>query len=265
MNIVVCVKQVPATQKVAVDPETGVLLRSGIATKMNPYDLVAMQAAKEIAKKTGATIHAVTMGPDSATEVLRESFALGAHEAWLISDRRFAGADVLATAYTIATAIKSIGEVDLIICGKQTTDGDTAQVGPEMAEVLDLPHVSWAKELIDFDEKGITIRQDMTSFDAIVELPYPCLMTVETTMFQADLPSYRLMKETKDRPIHIITADDIDIDAERIGLSGSPTQVERIYEPETSNETITLTGDASKVADELIDILKAARLFEVRS
>lgn len=263
MNIVVCVKQVPATQKVNVDPETGVLLRSGVATKMNPFDLVAMEAAKRIAKKTKATIHALSMGPDSAIEVLKESFALGAKEGWLLSDRKFAGADVLATSYALASAIKAIGDVDLIICGKQTTDGDTAQVGPEMAEVLGIPHVSWALELIEVDDKGLVLRQDMTTMDALVELRYPCLITVEKSMFQPDLPSYKLLKEARDYPLHILRADDLkDLDHTRIGLTGSPTQVEKIFTPQSDTETIRLEGDPKSISDHLFEILKETKLFE---
>ncbi len=263
MNIVVCVKQVPATQKVDVDPVTGVLLRNGIDTKMNPFDLVAMEAAKRIADKTGAKIHALTMGPNSAIEVLKESFALGADEGWLLSDRKFAGADVLATAYSLASAIKAIGDVDLIICGKQTTDGDTAQVGPEMAEVLGIPHISWALELEEIDDKGLILRQDLTTKDAIVRIDYPCLITVEKTMYQPDLPSYRLLKASKDKKIHTLTASDIDgLDHTRIGLDGSPTQVEKIFAPSSNTETQVLEGDIDTVSDELYAILKKTKLIK---
>ena len=263
MNIVVCVKQVPATQKVDVDPKTGVLLRNGIDTKMNPFDLVAMEAAKKIAARTGAKIHALTMGPNSAIEVLKESFALGANEGWLLSDRRFAGADVLATAYSLAYAIMAIGNVDLIICGKQTTDGDTAQVGPEMAEVLGIPHISWALELEEIDEKGLTLRQDLTTKDAIVRIDYPCLITVEKSMYQPDLPSYRLYKAGKDLKIHTLTADDLTlIDHTRIGLNGSPTQVERIFDPSSNTDTHWLEGDIDNIADKLYTILKNTKLLK---
>ena len=263
MNIVVCVKQVPATQKVDIDPKTGVLLRNGIESKLNPFDLVALEAAKWIADKTDAKIHALSMGPNSAIEVLRESFALGAKEGWLLSDRKFAGADVLATSYALACGIRQIGDVDLIICGKQTTDGDTAQVGPEIAEVLGIPHISWALELIEADAKGLIIKQDLGSMDALVRMEYPCLISVEKTMFQPDLPSYRLYKESKDYPLHILSADDlIDVDMTRIGLDGSPTQVEKIFIPSHDVKATRLEGDPEKISQDLFSILKKNKLIK---
>lgn len=263
MNIVVCVKQVPATQKVEVDPITGVLKRDGIETKMNPYDLYAMETAVQIQKQTEARIHVITMGPPAAKAVLQEGFALGAAEGWLLTDRKFAGADVLATSYTIASGIRQIGEVDLILCGKQTTDGDTAQVGPEMAEVLGIPHISWVTGLIAADKDGLTVRQDLTEVDAAARIPYPCLITVEKGIFQPNLPSYRLQKASADYPIHTLSAAQCEgLDVRRIGLSGSPTQVERIFTPSHDVETLRLEGDEQSLASSLIEILKQDKVWE---
>lgn len=263
MNIVVCVKQVPATQKVEVDPVTGVLKRDGIETKMNPYDLYAMETAMQIQKQTGAKIHVITMGPPAAKAVLQEGFALGAQEGWLMTDRKFAGADVLATSYTIASGIRQITDVDLILCGKQTTDGDTAQVGPEMAEVLGIPHISWVTGLIAADEEGLTVRQDLTEVDAVARIPYPCLITVEKGIFQPNLPSYRRQLASADYPIHTLSAAQCEgLDVRRIGLSGSPTQVERIFSPCHDGKTQRLEGDEQSQAAQLVDILKQDKVWE---
>ena len=263
MKIVVCVKQVPATQQVEVDPQTGVLRRGGIETKLNPYDLYALETALQIKKKTGARIVVLTMGPDSAMAVLREGFALGADEGWLMSDRKFAGADVLATAYTLTEGIRQIGEVDLILCGKQTTDGDTAQVGPEMAEVLGIPHVSWAVELVDVDERGVTLRQPLTEADALVRMEYPCLVTVEKGIFQPNLPSYRRLMQTREMQVHVLRADQCEqLDPDRIGLSGSPTQVERIFTPQHEVKTLRLEGSETESAAALVAMLREMKLWE---
>lgn len=256
MRIIVCVKQVPDTQKVQVDPVTGVLIRNGIDTKMNPYDLYALETALRIKEKTNAEIHVITMGPDAAKAVLYESMALGADEAWLMSDRRFAGADVLATSFTLAQGIKTIGEFDLILCGKQTTDGDTAQVGPAIGEVLDIPHVSWVRKLIDADDKGIIVQQEMMDSVADVRLNYPCLLTVEKGIFEPGLPSYIKMKDAKKKEIHCLNLDKCECrDTKRYGLSGSPTQVEKIFEPTYDLESVRLEGTSEENAKALFEKL----------
>lgn len=257
MNIVICIKQVPDTQKVQVDPKTGVLIRNGIETKMNPYDLYALETALKIKEKTGATLHAITMGPPSAKEVLLEALALGADEVYLLSDRRFAGADVLATSYTLAQGIKKISHTcELILCGKQTTDGDTAQVGPAIAEWLNIPHVSWVKELVEIDVDDLVVRQEMMDSIATVKLPYPCLMTVEKGIYQPGLPSYIRKKEALKKEIHVMSLDDLeDLDETHYGLNGSPTQVERIFEPDHQQEVILLNHDTETNAECLLNKL----------
>ena len=257
MNIVVCIKQVPDTQKVQVDSETGVLLREGIETKMNPYDLYGLQTAIEIKKKVGGNVFVITMGPPSAEEVLREALAMGVDEVYLLTDRKFAGADVLATSFTLSQGIESIGEdIDLVICGKQTTDGDTAQVGPAIAEHLQIPHVSWVLQLNEVDNDSITVRQDLGDFYAKTSMNFPCLITVEKGIFEPSLPSYRLMKQTQDKKINIITYDDLPIKDEKLyGLSGSPTQVERIFEPSFSHQRERFEGTSEVVSTKLYQTL----------
>lgn len=236
MNTIVCIKQVPGTSKVEVDEKTGVLKRDGIDTKMNPYDLYALETAFNIKEKKGGSISVISMGPPQAMEVIKEAFSMGADNGVLISDRKFAGADVLATSYTISQGIRKTGDFDLIICGKQTTDGDTAQVGPEIAEYLGIPHVANVRKILEVENDYITVEMDMPNTVEIVEVKYPCLLTVEKDIFEPRLPSYRKKIESKNREINVISLSDFeDKDENKYGLNGSPTQVERIFPPESNS------------------------------
>ncbi len=257
MEIVVCIKQVPGTTQVEVDEKTGVLKRDGVASKMNPYDLYALETAIKIKEQTGACVHALSMGPPQAESVLKEAYMMSADNAVLLTDRKFAGADVLATAYALAQGVKKITQADLIICGKMTTDGDTAQVGPEMAEFLDISHVANVSEIVEIKEKSIIVKVDMPQTTSIIEIAYPCLITVEKGIFQPRLPSYRLKLATANKAIKHITFNDLDDkDEMHYGLNGSPTQVKRIFPP-TGNDTHELWDDEDKVlAAKLYDKLK---------
>jgi len=208
MEILVCIKQVPGTSKIEVDPITGVLKRDGVDSKMNPYDLYAIETALRIKEQVGGTIKVISMGPPQAKDVIKEAFMMGADEGALVSDRKFAGADVLATSYTISQGVRKMGQFDLILCGKQTTDGDTAQVGPEMAEYLDMPHIANVLKIIELKEKSVVVEMDMPNTLEIAEIKFPCLLTVEKDIFQPRLPSYRKKVSTKDREIKIITLND---------------------------------------------------------
>lgn len=157
MKIVVCMKQVPAGTKVDIDPETGAMKRLSGDTRTNPYDLFALEAALQLREKLGGTVTVITMGPPQAEEMMRDAYTMGADDAVILSDRKFAGADVLATSYALSQGIQVLGGADLIVCGKQTTDGDTAQVGPAIAEHLGIPHAAWVSEIVDADETCIRV------------------------------------------------------------------------------------------------------------
>ena len=252
MKIIVCIKQVPATQKIGVDPETGVLLRDGVETKMNPFDLFALETALHIKETIGASISVITMGPPSAQAIIDEAYALGADEGYLLTDRKFAGADVLATSFTLANGISQIGDYNLIICGKQTTDGDTAQVGPAIAEHLNIPHVSWVLSLEKFNKSEITVKQDLGNHLALATFKYPALITVEKDIFTPRLPSYLKKVQAKDRKTKVLTLNDLTIKDEiRYGLAGSPTQVEKIFEPSKDTETKSFKGDSRELSKQL--------------
>ena len=160
-------KQVPASSKVDIDPETGAMKRMSGETRTNPYDLFALEIALQIREKVGGTVTVLTMGPPQAEEMMRDAYTMGADDAVILSDRKFAGADVLATSYALAQGIQVIGGADLIICGRQTTDGDTAQVGPAIAEHLTIPHAAWVAEIVDVNEKAIQVRQDLSRYGLV--------------------------------------------------------------------------------------------------
>lgn len=257
MNILVCIKQVPDSNKVEVDPVTGVLKRNGIESKMNPYDLYALEAALRIREKTAGSITVITMGPGQAVGIIKEAFAMGADNGVLISDRKFGGADVLATSYTLSQGIKQSGEFDLILCGKQTTDGDTAQVGPEVAEWLGIPSLSNVSQIVEQKESSLVVEMDMTDDIEVAEIRYPCLLAVDKDIFIPRLPSYIRKQETKDREIKVITLADMeDKEEKNYGLNGSPTQVQKIFPPQVNNHREVWNGDGKELAEQLLHKLK---------
>jgi electron transfer flavoprotein beta subunit len=262
MEIIVCIKQVPGTSKVQVDPVTGVLLRDGIDTKMNPYDLFALETALKLKEQNGGHIKVISMGPPQALEVIREAFMMGADDGLLVSDRKFAGADVLATSYTLSQGIRKMGDFDIIITGKQTTDGDTAQVGPEIAEYLEIPHIANVLKILEVTDKDITLEMDMPDTVEDVKIRFPCLISVEKDIHQPRLPSFKKKIETKDREIRIICLNDMeDKNEKRYGLSGSPTQVERIFPPDENADKETWEGTGEELADRISEKLKELKFI----
>lgn len=262
MNILVCIKQVPGTNKVEVDEETGVLKRDGIESKMNPYDLYALETALRIKEEVNGRITVISMGPPQAGAIIREAYMMGVDEGYLLSDRAFAGADVLATSFTLSQGIKSIGDFDLIICGKQTTDGDTAQVGPAIAEHLNIPHAAWVSKINEVDNKGIVIEQDLAESVEIIHLDYPCLITVEKDIVQPRLPSYKKKLETRDKPVKMLGLKDFPDRAEKkYGLLGSPTRVEKVFPPESNSERILIEGSSGELVNRCYDTLKRLKFI----
>lgn len=261
MEIVVCIKQVPGTSEVEVDKETGVLKREGIDSKMNPYDLYALETAIKIKESTGAKVTVLSMGPPQAAEIIREAYMMGADDGVLLSDRKFAGADVLATAYTLAQGIKKIGIPDLIISGKQTTDGDTAQVGPELSEFLGIPLVANVKKIIEVKSDSIIVEADMSEAVETAEILFPCLITVDKDILQPRLPSFKLNLATRKREIHMYSLQDFeDKDESKYGLNGSPTRVLRIFSPEGNTDREMWKGSSEELATKLVKKLTELKL-----
>ncbi|MFD3156366.1 electron transfer flavoprotein subunit beta/FixA family protein [Haloimpatiens sp. FM7330] len=259
MEILVCIKQVPGTSKVEVDEKTGVLKRDGVDSKMNPYDLFALETALNIKEEKGGEVKVVSMGPPQAKEVIKEAYMMGADSGALLSDRKFAGADVLATSYTISQGVRMCGNPDLIVCGKQTTDGDTAQVGPEMAEYLGIPHVANVKRILEITDKCITVEMNMAETVEVQSIKFPCLITVEKDINTPRLPSYKKKLETKDKEIKVFALKDFhDTEETHYGLNGSATQVERIFPPTVNTDKEIWNGQseelASKLANKLVEL-----------
>ncbi len=263
MNIVVCIKQVPISSDVEIDPKTGTLKRDGVESKINPYDLYALEAAMMIKEKTNARVTAITMGPPQAKEILKEAMMMGIDDVVILSDRKFAGADVLATAHTLSQGIKKLGVIDLIICGKQTTDGDTAQIGPEVAAFLNIPHAAYVSNIVEIKDKSIIVDCDMDETIQTYEIQYPCLITVGVEIGQPRLPSFRLKIKTKDKNIDIFTMNDFsDKNENNYGLNGSPTQVIKIFPPEVRSEKETWEGDSETNADKLLSKLIEFKILQ---
>ena len=264
MKICVCIKQVPGSSKVDIDEKTGVLKRSGAEAKLNPYDLYTVETAlriKEMLEGLEVTLTALTMGPPQAKEALEEAYMMGADEMVLMSDRRFAGSDCLATSYALSQGIGYLGGFDLVITGKQTTDGDTAQVGPELAEMLGMPSVANVGRILAADRDSITVEYDMPESVNVARVALPCLLSVDRGRYSPRLPSYRRKKKLEGAPALTLTVDMLgDKDATHYGLDGSPTQVERIFPPEAANDRTVFDGTAEEAASLIYRSLTADKL-----
>ena len=230
MEIGVCVKQVPDTTEVKIDPVTNTLVRQGVPSIVNPFDKNALEAALQLKEKEGGKVTVVSMGPPQAKDALKECLAMGADEAILISDRAFGGADTLATSYTIASAIKKIATYDLILCGKQAIDGDTAQVGPEIAEHLGISQITCCSK---FEVQGDTLRVEREHEEGyeVIEGKFPLLATVVKSANEPRFPTVRGTMKANRKEIPVWTLAEIEVDEKRIGLKGSPTQVSKIFTP----------------------------------
>lgn len=255
MRIIVCIKQVPDVTEVKIDPKTNTLIREGVPSIMNPYDLHAVEAALSLKEKVGGKVTVITMGPPQAEEVLREAISIGVDDAVLLTDRRFAGADTWATAYTLSKAAKKLG-FDLIICGKQAIDGDTAQVGPEMAEFLDIPHVSYVRSIETVSQSEMVIERLMDDCYEKIALSLPALITVVKELNTPRPPSIRGKMAAKKANIPRWNADDIEAEEENIGLKGSPTMVKNIFAPPPRGERRILEGTPEEQVTTLIRELR---------
>lgn len=259
MNILVLIKQVPEIEKVRFDYEKGRLDRSSAGAIVNPFDLNALEAAVQIKEKMGGSVTAISMGPMQAVDALRDVLARGADKAILLSDERFAGADTLATAYTLASAIRKLGVFDLIICGEKTIDGDTGQVGPEVAELLGIPHVAYVEEIRQICSDKIVVGARMERNYYIIELRLPGLVTVTKDLNNPRLPTLRNKLRAMRAEITVWSYKDLaEEDAlQYFGLNGSPTRVIKVYTPAAERrKSQILSGTATEVAQKIVQILR---------
>jgi electron transfer flavoprotein alpha/beta subunit len=258
VKIVVCIKQVPDTAEVRINPETNTLIRDGVPSIINPYDMHAIEAGLQIREKTGGSVTAITMGPPQAEASLREAVSMGVDDAALISDRAFAGSDTWATAYTLSKAIKLLA-ADIIICGKQAIDGDTAQVGPEIAEFLGIPHVAYVRKVDDVRDNSIVVQRLMDDGFDVIESSLPVLLTVVRELNVPRLPSLKGKMAAKKAEIRKLTAADIGADEGSLGLKGSPTQVKNIFAPEAKKDRKMLSGTDDENIETLVKELVARK------
>ena len=260
MKIIVCIKQVPNTTEIKIDPITNTLKRDGVPSIINPDDKTAIEAALQLKEKCGATVTIITMGPSQAEKALREALAMGADEAFLLTDRAFAGSDTLATSTILAAAIKKLG-ADVVFCGRQAIDGDTAQVGPQISEHLDIPQITYAAA-IDYnaDHGSLIVKRQFEDRYQTLEVKGQCLITILSTL---DTPRYMNVWDIiaqDEKEIGIITFNDIEVDPAAIGLKGSPTKVKSTATKQFDKTIETLELDPESAAKAIVDALKSRHL-----
>ncbi len=242
MNIIVLVKQVPDAAEVKINRETNTLIRDGVPSIINPYDMYALEEALRLREKHGGKVTALTMGPPQAAEALKEAVSLGVDEVVLVSDRAFAGADTWATSYALSMAIRKIGVYDLVIAGKQAIDGDTAQVGPETADMIGIPFVAYIRKIEEVAGNKMVAERLMDEGYDVVETSLPAVITVVKEINTPRLPSLKGKMKAKSLKVTAWTAKDIGADESKLGLKGSPTQVVRIFPPAPRGGREMLSG-----------------------
>ncbi|MEG6616685.1 electron transfer flavoprotein subunit beta/FixA family protein [Peptococcaceae bacterium 1198_IL3148] len=258
MHIVVLIKQVPGTDNVKMDPETGVMIRSGKDTIINPLDENALEAAVQIKNsREDVKLTAVSMGPQSALKALKEAVAMGADGGVLLSSRAFAGSDTIATAKALSAAIKKLGPVDMVICGERATDGETGQTGAMIANYLDIPVETYVSA-IDAQDDQVVVKRTVEGGFEKVAVTYPVMLTVNKDINEPGFPTLDGKLKAKEVEISVWSEKDLDVDASELGLGGSPTRVVRVFSPKLSRDTIMHNADGtSKPVDELMQFLTA--------
>ncbi len=256
MNIVVCIKQVPGSAEVKIDPVTNTLVREGVESIVNPFDTYAVEEAVRIKERYGGQVTVITMGPPQAEAALRETISLGADQAILLSDRAFAGADTLATSYVLSKALDKIGDYDLVVCGKQTLDGDTGQVGPGLAERLQIPFVAYVSKVEEVVDGRMRVNRLIEEGHEVIEMPLPGVISVTKEINVPRLPSLRGQMKAKSLEIPAWGAEDLDVEMDRVGLAGSPTRVMRVFRPERTRRAEVLQGTLEEQLEQLVDRLR---------
>jgi electron transfer flavoprotein beta subunit len=255
VNVIVCIKQVPETTEVRVDPKTNALIREGVKSIINPFDENAIEAALQLRDANGGKVTVVCMGPPQAEEALRHALAMGADEAVLLCDPASRGSDTLATSYTLAQLVRKLGEFDLIICGKQAIDGDTGQVGPGLAERLGIPQITFAIGL-ELADKKLRARRVLDDLFEVIEVRLPALVTVVKQINEPRFPSMRNVLKARKAQIIKWTAADIGADLTQTGFDGSPTTVIKVWPPEKRGGGTILHGATDEVVAALATAIK---------
>lgn len=272
LHIVACIKQVPDTKIIKMNPKTNTMDRSSAPAILNPYDAHAVEEAVRLKQRYGGTVSVLTMGPPPAVKAIKKCIEIGADEGYMISDRAFAGADTLATSYALTKALHKIGAilpVDLIICGKMTIDGDTGQVGPGIARRLDIPPLTSVKKVVEVNQdKGyVVVHRKLEDGFEVIQSTLPCLFSVEKEINEVPYSTMpNVLKAARYQP-HIWSVNDLeDVDKAQLGLKGSPTIVSSVWAPQKPQGGKLLEGSASEQIDQLIGVLlEKKELFQTRS
>ena len=267
MEILICVKQVPDTAEVKIDPEKHTVIRAGVPNIFNPFDQNALEAALQLKDSQGARVTLLSMGPPQAEEVLREGLAMGADDAYLLTDRKVGGSDTLATGYCLAQAVRKVAELqgieqfDIVLCGKQAIDGDTAQVGPQIATELGIPQITYAAE-INVDGTTVRVKQQNEEGYIVTEAQFPVLITAVKELNEPRFPTIRGTMKAKKREIPHLSADDIKVDETKIGLKGSPTMVRKIFTPPQRTQGLVIKEeDPNAAVSVLMEKLTAQKII----
>ena len=262
LNMLVCVKQVPDTTNIKIDPVTNTLIREGVPSIVNPFDAYALEVAVGVKEKYGGTVTVVSMGPPQAKEALKECLSKGADKAYLMTDRAVGGSDTLATSYILSCVVRKLGPFDIIFCGKQAIDGDTGQVGPEMAQHLGFPQITYATA-VDCADGKLQVRREIDEGWEVIGTTLPAIVTVNKTEKEPRMATLRSRMAANRAVIEEIHCADIaDMDMDRVGLKGSPTKVRRTFVPDRSKNGIKIQGkDAEDSAKELVDLLAEKHLI----
>ncbi|MBQ6754663.1 MAG: electron transfer flavoprotein subunit beta/FixA family protein [Bacteroidales bacterium] len=260
MNIIVCIKQVPDTTEVKIDPKTGTLIREGVPSIMNPDDKGGLELALRMKDEFGAKVTVITMGLPQAEAILRESLAMGADRAILLTDRRLGGADTLATSYALSGALRELG-YDLVITGRQAIDGDTAQVGPELAEHLDIPQVTYLEDCKFDGNKTLTIKKQLEDGYQMVQVEMPCLVSVLASSYKPRYMSVSGIVECFDKEIETWTVDNIKVEEEKLGKKGSPTNVKKSFAKAVKGQGEVFEVEAEEAVELIISKLKEKHII----
>ncbi len=256
MHIVVCIKQVPDTAEVRIDPDRGTLVREGVESILNPLDAHAVEAAVALRERVGGLVTALSMGPAQAEAALREAVARGCDRAILLTDRAFSGADTWSTSYTLARAVERIGHADLVLCGKQAIDGDTAQVGPGIAAHLGRPQAAYVRRIPEADDTTVTVECLTDYGTEMLRVPLPAVLTVLKDLNVPRLPSLESQMRARRCAVERWGADRLGGDPDEFGLGGSPTRVVRVFTPPGRGKCVLWEGAAEASAAELADALR---------
>ncbi len=269
MRIVVPIKQVPETSNVKMDPETGTMIRTGVEAIVNPLDLYAIETALRLREQLGGQVVALSMGPVKAARAIQEAIAMGCDKGVLLSDRKFAGSDTWATAYTLSRAITQIGQVDLIVCGERATDGDTGQVGPGIAAFLDLPVITYVSHIQEADTHALRVERLVEGGAEIVWTPLPAVLTVVKEIAYPRLPTLRGKIRARQTELPTWGPDEIDAQADCLGLKGSPTQVVKIAKPQVTRQgemiTVKEPADVEQAARRVVEFLEKRNFLSARN